>query len=233
MAKPRSLALFLVLAFATSGFSQDKPNAVAKPELPPRINTQWDKAVNKIEQSRKKYLDDSEKALDEFARQVARLDPNCDARALCEKLKAVAMPAEADVALPVLGKDILVAPNGHKYKLFEDNLSWHDAKKKCEDEGGYLWVIDTQAEHAFIWTALAQVRKPGNDSFWLGGIKNEKGVWEWIVPKGSQLPNIGWEAHFPVADGGKDVLAINGGGRLINERPHNHPGMRFVCEWDK
>lgn len=225
------LFVFFLFALGTPAFSQEKQKAAVKPDLPPKLNAQWEKAEKAVAENRKKYLQANQKVLDDFAKQVARLDPQANAKDLSEKFKAVVMTDAEEVEVPVLGKDIFVAPNGHKYKLFDENLSWHDAKKMCEDEGGHLWVIDSPQEHALIRQLLKPVVRPGNDHFWLGGSKNEKGSWVWL--NGQAVPNIGREAHFPVGDGGKDVMAMNGGGSLINERPHNHPGMRFICEWDK
>jgi hypothetical protein len=219
------------LGCASFAYCQQAGNAVQKPNLPPRIDAQWVKAERAVTTAREKYLKDVQKTLDDFAKQIERLDPQIDGKELCQQFKAVVLPDAPEVVAPVFGPGFLVAPNGHKYKLFEDNLSWHEAKKKCEEEGGYLWVIDDPNEYAFIRQALGQAHQPGNDHFWLGGTKNENGGWVWL--NGRAIPNIGWEAHFPVGDGGKDVLAMNGGGKLINERPHNRPGMRFICEWDR
>jgi hypothetical protein len=225
------LASCLSIALSSGLLAQDAQERAARPNLPPRLQTQWDKAEKTVEENRKRYLQANQKALEEFAKQVARIDPNAEVKELCDEFKAIVMEDAPEVEVPVLGRDILVAQNGHKYKLFEDNLSWHEAQTKCQAEGGYLWVIDNQQEHAFVWQALRPVLRPGNEQFWLGGKKNEQGGWVWL--SGGPIANLGWENHFPVGDRGKEVLAMNGGGKLINERPHNRPGMRFVCEWDK
>lgn len=229
----RFFIAFVLLSFglASHAFSQQNAVPPQRPELPPRLRVHWDRAEKAVIEARKTYLKANQKALDDFAKQANRVDPQCDVKELCEQFKAVVMDDTPEIAVPVFGPGILVGPNNHKYKLFDDNLAWGDAKKKCEEEGGHLLVIDSQEEFNFIRTSLQPKLQPGNDQIWMGATKDDKGAWVWVT--GLPMANTGWEAHFPVPDGGKDFLVMNGNGAFINERGNNRPGMRFICEWER
>ena len=65
---------------------------------------------------------------------------------------------------PVEIPDVEV-PKEHEYKIFKDDVSWTDAKKKCEGMGGHLVVIDTEEELEHI-IALAEAE--GISRVWIG-----------------------------------------------------------------
>ena len=56
-------------------------------------------------------------------------------------------------------------PKEHEYKIFKDDASWTDAKKKCEGMGGHLVVIETEEELEHI-IALAEAE--GLSRVWIG-----------------------------------------------------------------
>ena len=58
--------------------------------------------------------------------------------------------------------------NGHKYKVFKEKVTWHEAKKRCEDMGGYLATMTTKGENKFV------AKLTGNDQTWLGATDEKK-----------------------------------------------------------
>jgi hypothetical protein len=66
------------------------------------------------------------------------------------------------------------------YELFDNGLTWRDAKDYCESIGGHLATITTYDEEAKI---LELIETSGTRSYyWLGGTdENAEGVWEWIT----------------------------------------------------
>lgn len=113
-----------------------------------------------------------------------------------------------------------VSFDGHTYALIKDSASWHVAKRRCEDMGGYLACLETAAEGNFV-RALC-----GNLTTWVGGTdEEEEGTWVWChggtpVRLDVRLDNGGNADHY---------LALyfgiwhdgNGGSRYA-----------YVCEWD-
>ena len=70
---------------------------------------------------------------------------------------------------------------GHKYKFVYDQVSWHEAKKLAEQEGGHLAIFETPEEISFIQSSQKQ-RKTA----WVGITDSQvEGEWRWI--DGSKL----------------------------------------------
>lgn len=40
--------------------------------------------------------------------------------------------------------------NGHRYQVFDESMSWTDAKVYCENLGGHLVTINSEEEQKFI-----------------------------------------------------------------------------------
>ncbi|GAG01894.1 unnamed protein product, partial [marine sediment metagenome] len=57
-----------------------------------------------------------------------------------------------------------VSFRGHRYRLYAQPMSWHDAKRFCERLGGHLVTITSKEESDF---ATDLVRKAGGDT-WIG-----------------------------------------------------------------
>ena len=71
--------------------------------------------------------------------------------------------------------------NGHHYKVINEGISWGDAVRRCESEGGHLATVNDAAEQDFIEDLL---EKDGLQRchYWLGGTdENSEGVWGWIT----------------------------------------------------
>ncbi len=132
--------------------------------------------------------------------------------------------------------------NGHAYKFFPQQLSWKDAKARCEALGGHLVIIETPAENAFLGKLITD---GGKVDSWIGATdEGSEGQWRWVdgrnmtwtnwFTKQNQPNNKGGVEHFGVMSNKK--LAVDG---LIgwewsdqpNESlPAHEPG--YVCEWD-
>jgi len=71
-----------------------------------------------------------------------------------EKVQAVMTELNDDIPLPK--KHLSEHPRDavkfgkHWYKLFEENITWQRAKKKCEEQGGYLVSINDAEEITYI-----------------------------------------------------------------------------------
>jgi len=68
---------------------------------------------------------------------------------------------------------------GHTYQVFNDSLTWEDAKTICEAKGGHLATITSIQEQEFIGQIIENGAK---DFYWLGGTdKANEGYWTWVT----------------------------------------------------
>ena len=69
--------------------------------------------------------------------------------------------------------------DGHQYQIFDEPLTWHAAKERCEAMGGHLVTITTKEENDFI---KDEVLKGGSLYYWLGATDEEnEGTWNWVT----------------------------------------------------
>jgi len=122
---------------------------------------------------------------------------------------------------------------GRKYKFFPEVLTWKEAKKKCEEMGGHLAVVDSQEKHDFLWKL---VQSSGKEDCWLGATDEVKeGEWVWVT--GALMGYTNWHPGQPNnKEAGEHYLIMtsrfNIGGRWCDQpdRSEQHePG--FLCEW--
>ena len=101
--------------------------------------------------------------------------------------------------------------NNKKYILYDNvqNLSWHEAKIYCEQQGGHLATLSTQSEYNAIKNMMQ-----GTDftQTFLGATDEEnEGVWKWITGESWSYTN--WNTNEPNnCDGNENYLALNNSG---------------------
>lgn len=135
---------------------------------------------------------------------------------------------------------------GHGYKVFKETLSWHDAKKRCEEVGGHLVIINDAEEQAFVVELLGRNGMPVDslqNRDWTGvwiGATDEAKEGEWKCVDGSPLayanwaqeghglkqPNGGPGSHYP-------ALGIHYGGTWDDRASPDRHSKAFICEWDE
>jgi hypothetical protein len=132
--------------------------------------------------------------------------------------------------------------SGHAYKFFPEQLSWHEARKRCEALGGHLVMIETPEENAFLGQLITD--GGGLDS-WIGATdEGSEGQWHWVdgrnltwtnwFKRQNQPNNKGGVEHFGVMS--NQVLAVDGAiGWEWSDQPDeslplHRPG--YICEWD-
>jgi len=123
-----------------------------------------------------------------------------------------------------------VSFNGHSYKIFDEELTFHEAKKRCEVMGGYLACIETKEEQDFIAKLADGVY------LYLGATDEEnEGEWKWV--NGSpwkftawyegQPNNYGDDEHYLATydDGDWVDVAAEGSGFWMP--------TGYICEWER
>lgn len=115
---------------------------------------------------------------------------------------------------------------GHYYKLFEEKMTWHEAKTQCDGVGGHLVTISNQQENDYV--ALLTPRKDA----WIGLTDEEReGTWVWVT--GEPLTFTFWRAGNPDNLGGAEHWAdvMWGHGWKWNDSGKSAK-MPFICEWE-
>ena len=135
--------------------------------------------------------------------------------------------------------------NGHSYYLFNNGLTWEEAKNYCENLGGHLVVITNANEQATIQNLLTQ--NGTKNSYWLGGYKNDSGDWEWITNETFSYDNwgrgqpdnaYGLENRLMIYCSTANSWALGDWNDLAADGTCNDEvffgtkNFGFICEWD-
>lgn len=70
------------------------------------------------------------------------------------------------------------AYEGHIYQLFDDKMTWQEAKKACEDMGGHLVTITSQEEQKIVQSLLPLATT--SSGYFIGGY-TENGQSKWVT----------------------------------------------------
>jgi len=131
---------------------------------------------------------------------------------------------------------IIYNGNGHSYEVVNQTMSWTDARRYCEERGGYLATITSSGEQAFIENLLA--RKGDKILYWLGGYRDNNGNFQWVT--GEPFVYTNWNHGEPNNnDGIEDKIEIYANRPQFhgpwNDNKNDGYGQNqsgFICEWD-
>jgi hypothetical protein len=131
--------------------------------------------------------------------------------------------------------------NGHSYKFFPEQLSWKEAKARCESMGGRLAMVESPEENAFV---AGLVSAAGKVDAWIGATdEGSEGQWRWV--DGHLMTWTNWfkDQKQPNNKGGVEHFGLMSNQKLANgktigwqwsdqpnESTQHQPG--FVCEWE-
>ena len=127
--------------------------------------------------------------------------------------------------------------NGHRYRVFNEALTWTEAQAYCEGLGGHLATLTSTEENDYVYQL---VRNAGYTSAYFGFTDCDvEGTWVWITGEPTSFTN--WHSGEPNNDNGSanedfamfyykysDGSWNDGdfGGSTENG------GTAFICEWD-
>ncbi|XP_005092434.3 C-type lectin domain family 4 member F-like [Aplysia californica] len=88
----------------------------------------------------------------------------------------------------------------HCYKVFEEETSWADARKKCESLGGFLAEIHDNVSLEYVNRVVAK----DSLGLWLGATDQDKeGIWKWVTSN-KPLSVEDWNKNEPNSFGGNE-----------------------------
>ncbi len=116
---------------------------------------------------------------------------------------------------------------GHRYRYFESDMSWTQARSYCQSLEGHLVTITSAEEQSFITG-----RWPGKNG-WIGAYGDSSG-YSWVTGEAWDYTN--WASNQPDNANGDEwfVHLWNGGAwnDLNNDDSTYHHHHGFFCEWD-
>ena len=140
-----------------------------------------------------------------------------------------AVPARP-AAEPRKSRPLGTRPFGeHWYKVYDEAVSWHEAKRRCEERGGYLACIGGRLENDFV------AKLVGGKHVWLGGTDEvREGQWRWV--SGETFAFSHWGSGEPNNRGGDQDYLTMGHPRkdTWNDLERYNPkwAAGYVCEWE-
>lgn len=132
--------------------------------------------------------------------------------------------------------------NGHKYYIYENSMTWQEAKEYCENLGGYLVTITSKEEQEFIQNYIAE-KNYSNKRFWIGTTDSAKeGTWTWVT--GEKFSYNNWGKGEPDDLYGQDYGMIQNYRTATTSytvEPYQWDDIKsdsnskcyFICEWGK
>ena len=102
---------------------------------------------------------------------------------------AMTVPANAETEI-----EGIVEFNGHYYMVFNESLTWYEAKDACEELGGHLITVNTAEENIFITNILKTSAE--KYCYWTA-IKYDYDLQSWIHYDGSSIEKYNWADNEP------------------------------------
>ena len=137
-----------------------------------------------------------------------------------------------------------VAFQKKRFKIFNEQLTWHDAKQKCQQMGGRLAEVRSKEENDFVMKMAVNQIVVG---VWLGAT-DEVQEKRWLWSDGSEVTFKNWSAVGAQPNGtaanDEDYLlmmvknssmtkqSIPAGEWFDQPDSSKEPGIGYICEWD-
>ncbi len=137
--------------------------------------------------------------------------------------------------------------NGSYYKVYNDSISWDEAKEKCEEMGGHLLTITSQEEQFFVTGIISQQT---NNCYWLGATNSADGsTWKWVTGEAFDYTN--WKSGEPnnenysenyleifaktyddISVGQWNDIMIDGRNGKLSKEFYSSSSVGYICEWN-
>ena len=127
--------------------------------------------------------------------------------------------------------------NGHRYHIFAISMTWSEAKKYCENLGGYLVTTNSEEEYNTILSMIPQNKEA---IYWFGASDvAAEGDWQWLNNEGKITINH-WLSGEPNNEFSREhymLLTLRNGkwgwndGTDTNTYPSKE-SYNLICEWE-
>ena len=143
--------------------------------------------------------------------------------------------------------DITLSPvattdwNGHTYRVYDESMTWEEAKQYCENSGGHLVTITSEDEQETVVSLLNY--GANKNGYWMGGYTETDRIWKWIT--GEKFSYSNWDEDEPNNYRSREnvIMLINAEDdtptKWNDMADFGDPGygydvknMGFICEWD-
>jgi hypothetical protein len=131
---------------------------------------------------------------------------------------------------PTPDRGVQNSQNGHWYRVFDRQMTWHAARDYCAGLGAHLVTLESDAESDFVFSL--------NPYGWMGATDEDReGTWKWVTDQPWKYTH--WAPGEPNNCGGsgnpctpEHYLTFHG----------DYPGLwndigdtenSFTCEWDQ
>lgn len=122
----------------------------------------------------------------------------------------------------------------NRYKIYDLNMTWEEAKAYCESQGGHLATIANQEENDFIYN---YIKEQGYESVYFG-LELVNNSWQWVT--GEEFNYLNWADGEPNNSEYTERYGMfyykytdgkwnDGGPDTLNASSNN---TAFICEWD-
>lgn len=116
--------------------------------------------------------------------------------------------------------------NGHYYYVYDDALSWSDAKEKCKKRGGHLATITSEKENTFVYNYIIS---KGYDSAYFG-LYRSGSSWKWVT--GEKFKYSNWASGEPGSSEKYGMYYYKYNQGQWNDGHWNDNSQAYICEWD-
>lgn len=124
--------------------------------------------------------------------------------------------------------------NGHTYALYDNVVTWTEAKLICEVLGGHLAVVTSKDEQDAINTIISEANDTTKNGYWLGASDSStEGTFEWIT--GEPFSDYSyWGSGEPTnGNGGTEhYLEVYLKTNKWNDAKIDATNRGFICEFE-
>lgn len=118
--------------------------------------------------------------------------------------------------------------NGHTYILYNNSITWSQARKYCESLGGYLATITSKNENDIIYNLI---QKGSGEDYLIGATDEvEEGSWNWVTNEPFEYTN--WNSGEPNNVNEEDCCSIMKSSGKWNDLG-GAKTKGFICEIEK
>lgn len=123
---------------------------------------------------------------------------------------------------------------GDYYKVYPLNeaITWDEARAQCQALGGELGWIDREEDDKFLMEIMQPtIDANGHAPIWMGGKKNEAGVWEWL--SGKEVEAGFWASKSDAVSSADANVMVRWIASFKASGPESGRIIGYLCRWKR